>query len=79
MKTVAMLFVGLFVGLTSVSLYADEKPAADEALLKELKQFCKEMAEDDGVTADKLPAYLLKCVNEELESEGYKPLTKLEG
>lgn len=74
MKTVAVLFVGLL----SFSSYADEKPAADEALLKELKQFCLEMAEDDGVTADKLKEYLLTCVNEELESEGYAPVTKLE-
>ncbi|MDP5032992.1 MAG: hypothetical protein NWQ54_22375 [Paraglaciecola sp.] len=73
MKTVALLFVGLL----SFSLYADEKPAADEALLKELKQFCTEMAEDDGIAADKLAAYLLSCVNEELESEGYAPVKKL--
>jgi hypothetical protein len=73
MKTVALVFVGLL----SFSLYADEKPTADEAFLKELKQFCTEMAEDEGVTADKLAAYLLTCVNEELESEGYAPVTKL--
>ena len=37
------------------------------------------MAEDDGIAADKLPAYLLKCVNDELESEGYATVSKLAG
>ena len=74
MKTIAMVLVGLL----SFSSYADDKPTADEALLKELKQFCSEMAEDDGIAADQLAAYLLKCVNEELESEGYAPVTKLD-
>ncbi|NCP64957.1 MAG: hypothetical protein GW763_02425 [Paraglaciecola sp.] len=73
MKTVAILFVGLL----SFSSYADDKPTADEALLKELKQFCTEMAEDDGITADKLADYLLTCVNQELESEGYATVTQL--
>jgi hypothetical protein len=73
MKTVAILFVGLL----SFSSYADDKPAADEALLKELKQFCTEMAEDDGIAADKLADYLLTCVNQELESEGYATVTEL--
>jgi hypothetical protein len=73
MKTVALLLVGLL----SFSSYAEEQPVADEALLKELKQFCTEMAEDDGITADKMAQYLLTCVNEELESEGYAPVTKL--
>jgi hypothetical protein len=75
MKTVALVIVGLL----SFSSYADDKPTADEALLKELKQFCSEMAEDEGIAADKLPAYLLKCVNDELESEGYAIVTKLAG
>ena len=75
MKTVALVVVGLL----SFSSYADDKPTADEALMKELKEFCTELAEDHGIEADKLPAYLLKCVNEELESEGYAPVKKLEG
>jgi hypothetical protein len=36
-----------------------------------------EVAEDEGTGELSMEAFLLNCVNEELESEGYQPITKL--
>jgi hypothetical protein len=59
------------------SAYAEDMPVADAELKKEMIEFCKEMAEDESVAAADLQSYLLTCVNNELESEGYAAVTKL--
>lgn len=68
----------LFMGFSAIfSALADDKPVADEELLAEFKEYCVEMAEDDGVEGPALPAYLLKCINEELDAEGFQAITKV--
>lgn len=46
--------------------------------IDELKQFCSEIAEEDGTGDLSLPAFLLVCVNEELDEEGYQLIKKLD-
>lgn len=63
--------------LLTTAVFADERPVADKELIAELKQYCTELAEEDGTDGKELPVFMLECVNEELDSEGYQPLTKL--
>ncbi|MFT4747929.1 MAG: hypothetical protein ACI8XG_002013 [Congregibacter sp.] len=69
-----LLTLGL---LLSTAVMADEQQVADKELIAELKQFCTELAQEDGTNDKELDVFLLECVNEELDSEGYKALTKL--
>jgi hypothetical protein len=69
-----LLTLGL---LLSTAVMADEQQVADKELIAELKQFCTELAQEDGTNGKELDVFLLECVNEELDSEGYKALTKL--
>ena len=73
-----MKFTFLLAGLLfAASTIADDRPVADVELVKELKEYCMEIAEDEGTGKLSMQDFLLKCVNEELESEGYQPVTKL--
>lgn len=56
---------------------ADDRPVAALDFVLELKQFCQDIADDEGTDGKDLPVFLLECVNEELDSEGYQPITKL--
>ncbi|MFT6330979.1 MAG: hypothetical protein ACJAYN_002927 [Bermanella sp.] len=69
-----LLVVGL---LFAASTIADERPVADAQLIKEYKEYCKEIADDEGTGKLSMDEFLLVCVNEELETEGYQPITKL--
>ena len=69
-----LLTLGL---LLTTSVFADDRPVADKELIVELKQYCKEVAHEDGTDGKELKVFMLECVNEELESEGYQPLAKL--
>ena len=78
MKSLSFLGLGL-VGLSalafSVTATASEKAPAE--LVAELVQFCKEVAEEEGTKGKSEDAFLLECVNEELEAEGYQALKSL--
>ena len=63
--------------LLTTSVFADERPIADKKLIEELKQYCSEVAKEDGTDGKDLKVFMLECVNEELESEGYQPLPEL--
>jgi hypothetical protein len=63
--------------LLSTTVMADDRPIADKELIAELKQYCTELAQEDGTDGKELKVYMLECVNEELDSEGYQLLTKL--
>lgn len=69
-----LLTLGLLI---ATSAFADERPVADKELIAELKQYCNEIAQEEGTDGKELKVFMLECVNEELESEGYQPLTKL--
>lgn len=68
----------VMLALLSTSIFADERPEADVETIAELKQFCMEVAEEDGTGDMTMQMFLLKCVNQELEDEGYRPAEKLE-
>jgi hypothetical protein len=63
--------------LLSTTVMADDRPVADKELIAELKKYCTELAQEDGTDGKELKVYMLECVNEELDSEGYQPLTEL--
>jgi hypothetical protein len=66
------------LGLSTVfSAVADDRPVAEEDIIMELKQFCEDIAEDEGTDGVAMPVFLLTCVNDELDSEGYQPITSL--
>ncbi|MFT6779118.1 MAG: hypothetical protein ACJAV1_003061 [Paraglaciecola sp.] len=69
-----LLTLGL---LLTTSVVADDRPLPDKVLVSELKQYCAELAEEDGTDGKELPVFILDCVNEELDTEGYQLLTKL--
>ncbi len=73
MKTV-LFTLGL---LFTTAVIADDRPVADKDLIAELTQYCTELAEEDGTDGKELKVFLLECINEELESEDYQPLSKL--
>jgi hypothetical protein len=64
--------------LLSFSTIADDRPEAESELIAELKQFCIEVAEDEGTGDLDLQTFLIDCVNQELDEEGYRPIKKLE-
>ncbi|MFT2089527.1 hypothetical protein [Paraglaciecola sp. 2405UD69-4] len=70
-----VLTVGLL--LTSAVL-ADELPKADPELIAELKEYCVELATEDGIDKKELKKFILECINEELDAEGYQALAKVE-
>ncbi|WP_409371889.1 hypothetical protein [Paraglaciecola psychrophila] len=63
--------------LLSTTVMADDRPVADKKLITELKQYCTELAQEVGTDGKELKVYMLECVNEELDSEGYQLLTEL--
>ncbi|MDU0353514.1 hypothetical protein RS130_05850 [Paraglaciecola aquimarina] len=64
--------------LLTAAVSAKDLPVAKAELITELKQYCTEMASEYGTENKPLKKYLLDCVNEELASEGFKALTKLD-
>lgn len=71
-------FSVIILGLTSLTLTADDLPDAPKVLLDLTINECKEYAAEDGVGQEKMKEYLLECVNSELEDQGYKKVDKLE-
>lgn len=73
--TIAALLAAMM--LTS-SLYAEEElREAPMVILESIKANCQGYAEEDGVAAEELNSYLLKCINEELSDLEYRAITKL--
>ena len=73
-------FIGLgLVGLSAMafSVIAAASEEAPAELVVELTQFCKEIAEEEGTKGESEDVFVLECVNDELEAEGYKKLKSL--
>lgn len=68
--------LGLVLSLTLFGAVADEGEVADAALIAELKQYCNDIAEEDGTGGQNLNTFLLECVNNELTNEGYQKVEK---
>lgn len=63
--------------LTTLSVSADDRPVAPADLVEELKAYCQEIAAEDGTDGLDMVTYVLNCINDELESEGYQPVAAL--
>ena len=73
-------FIGLgLVGLSAMafSVLAAASEEAPAELVAELTQFCKEIAEEEGTKGKPEDVFVLECVNDELEAEGYQKLKSL--
>lgn len=73
-KVVALAFAGLLAFYANAE---DDRPAAPEAVVAEAKQLCEDDAKESGVEQDDMRDYVLACVNEELESQGYQAVVSL--
>ncbi|MDB2330542.1 hypothetical protein N9V74_02405 [Alteromonas sp.] len=70
-----MKYIWLVAGLAfSSTTFADDRPVANMDLVLEYKAYCTELAEDEGTDGLSLDDYLLSCINEELDIEGYQPI-----
>ena len=70
----------MLVAMTLVggNLYAEEElPKAPAPILDSVKANCREYAEEDGVKAEELNAYLLTCINEELSDLEFRAISDL--
>jgi len=78
MKSLSLLGLGLF-GLSALafSVMAAESETAPAELVAELTQFCKEVAAEEGTKGKPEDVFVLECVNDELEAEGYQKLKSL--
>ncbi|MFT4994889.1 MAG: hypothetical protein ACI965_001931 [Paraglaciecola sp.] len=74
MKYIALILAACL----SFAAVSDELTVADEDIVQELKQFCEEVAAEDGTGDQELQPFLLGCVNKELSDEGYFNLDLLE-
>ena len=79
MKKIMILIAGLLMSISVTAeeldqLNIEQLPEAPQTLIKEVKDTCKEWAEEYDVELADLAPYLQRCVNEELINKGYRPL-----
>jgi hypothetical protein len=60
------------------SLTAMASETAPAELVEELTQFCQEVAEEEGTKGKPEDEFVLECVNDELEAEGYAKVSSLD-
>ena len=66
------------MGMIVFSVNADtELPEAPTSVVKDFIHLCTEYSIEEGVNKDDLDAYLLDCVNSDLEEDGWKKIEKL--
>ncbi|MGO2013095.1 MAG: hypothetical protein ACTJH9_14240 [Pseudoalteromonas sp.] len=71
-KALLTLIAAPLFALTATYAIADEAKEASAETIQEYTEMCLDWAKDDDISNDDLKPYVLKCVNDELESEGYK-------
>ncbi|BED88966.1 MULTISPECIES: hypothetical protein [unclassified Pseudoalteromonas] len=76
-KALLALIVAPLFAVSATYAVADDAPAASAQTITEYTDMCINWAKDDDVTNDDLYAYVLQCVNDELESEGYKKVSSV--
>lgn len=69
--------MSLFISFLAVPALANDAKTAPAELVAELITFCLEVATEDGTNGKRLNVFLLECVNEELESEGFEAIDEL--
>lgn len=79
MQGLRYIKIGIFgVCSLALSVMASESEKAPAKLIAELTAFCQEVVDEEGTNGKPEDAFLLECVNEELEAEGYPKLTSLD-
>ncbi|MCQ8876926.1 hypothetical protein NQT69_02610 [Pseudoalteromonas shioyasakiensis] len=74
-KALLALIVAPLFSLTITSAVAQDEVEASAETIQEYTEMCLDWAKDDDISNEALKPYVLKCVNDELESEGYKKIT----
>ncbi len=73
-----MKYILVVAGLIfATSALADDRPVADAGVIIAYREYCKEIADEEGTDKSAMNEFLLTCINDELESEGFQPITKL--
>lgn len=72
------LVLAAIVSAFTFTATADDLPAAPMEVMKEALDACKSWAKEDEVSEAELPKYLLTCVNDELETSGFKKIESLD-
>lgn len=71
-KALIALFSASTLLISAFAANADDAPQAPTELVQEFTEMCLGWATDDDISGSDLKPYVLKCVNDELEAEGYK-------
>ncbi|WP_341255686.1 hypothetical protein, partial [uncultured Pseudoalteromonas sp.] len=71
-KALLALIVAPLFALSALNVVAEDAADASAETVKEYTEMCVNWAKDDDVSNEELYGYVLKCVNDELVSEGYK-------
>jgi len=75
MKKISAFLLGFAV---CMAIADEDKPAAPQSVIDEAKAVCEKYAQEDNVPADDLKNFLMECVNEELDAQGYKKVDSLD-
>ncbi|MFY8328288.1 hypothetical protein [Pseudoalteromonas sp. ZZD1] len=74
-KPLLALIVAPFFSLATTYAVAQNAVEASAETIQEYTEMCLDWAKDDDISNEALKPYVLKCVNDELETEGYKKVT----
>ncbi|WP_372762130.1 hypothetical protein [Pseudoalteromonas sp.] len=74
-KALLALIVAPLFALSAANVVAEDAADASAETINEFTEMCVNWAKDDEVSNEDLYAYVLKCVNDELKSEGYKAVS----
>ena len=77
-KALLALIVAPLFAVSATVAIADDAPVASAQTIKEYTDMCVNWTKDDDVSNDDLFGYVLQCVNDELESEGYKKVSTVQ-
>ena len=74
------LFVAAFILVTSLSAVAEDEvklTQASETYINSVLDVCKKYAQEDEIKSEELTAYLLECLNDDLEVNNYIKVKEL--
>ena len=72
------MVIALVLSFSAATAWAyDDKPAAPKDVVDSIVEQCKQYASEDGVKAEDMDSYVLSCVNDELDDQGYAKVDKL--
>ena len=74
-KTMLTLLVAPIFSVVATFAVAEDAVDAPEEIIQEFTEMCVSWAKEDDVSNEELYNYVLKCVNDELTSEGYNKVT----